>query len=112
MLEFYLYKKRMAKQGYHIHKVDKTVIEYFKIITKRHRDLTDIQVVKRLNRNFSVGKFDSINTDYVTKIYGALSITYNKQTDTIIGISNGVYNRKMIDKDLKQKLTTLFEVGE
>lgn len=112
MLEFYLYKQRMAKKGYHIYKVDKTVIEYFKITTKGNRNLFSIDVIKKLNRNFNVGKFDSINTDYVTKIYGALSITLNKQTDTIIGISNGVYNRKMIDKDLKQKLTTLFEVGE
>lgn len=112
MLEFYLYKRRMKKKGYIIHKVDKTVIEYFKVITKGNKNLEDIEVVKKINRDFNVGKFDSINELYVTKIYGALSVTLCKQTDTIIGISNGVYNRKMIDKDLKMKLTTIFEVGE
>ena len=110
MFEFYLYKRRMKKKGYNIHKVNKTVIEYYKMITKNHKNLSDMEVIKRLNRNLTIGRCQSINELYLTVIYGALSITLNKKTDTIIGISNGVYNRKNIDKSLKEKLTKIFEI--
>lgn len=112
MLEFYLYKKRMKKKGYNIHKVDKTVIEYFKIITKNHKNLEEIEVIKRLNRDFYCGQVVKINENFKTSVYGALSITLNVNTNTIIGISNGIHFRKDINKFMKQRLTTTFEVGE
>lgn len=112
MLDFYLYKQRMKKNGYKIHKVDKTVIKYFKVITKNNKHISDEEVVKKLNRDFYIGEVISVNENYKTVNYGALSITLDIKADIIIGISNGIYYRKPIDKFMKQKLTTLFEVGE
>lgn len=108
MLEFYLYKRRMKKKGYTVYDVDKNVINVFRITTRKNKYLSDFEIKKKLNRDIACSHLISINDGNKIYTYGAMNIIISK--NRIIGVANGIYHRKNIDKSIKEKMTKIFEV--
>lgn len=92
------------------------VVKKYKNTVKGNKDKSDLEVVKKINRNFYSGQQIYKDDDIITRAYGCLHIFYDRKTKTIYDIKNKfeLNNGKCgkINREIRSQLNKIYEIRE
>ncbi len=107
-------KQMMNELGIGLMKVSDKALEQYRNLTKDNYNLSDEQIILKLNRNFYCSKKTlKANRNIIIRAYGNMKICVNKIHNEIVNISNernGVCFDMKINKKLKNKLNKIMEI--
>ena len=96
--------------------VTEEVVKKYKNTVKGNKDKSDLEVVKKINRNFYSGQQIYKDDDIITRAYGCLHIKYDRLTNEIYDIINykcySDVKMGRINEELKEKLNELYRIKE
>ena len=81
------FTKEVEKSSYPIIPVDSKCIKKYKEI-KNNSHHTDLECIKKINRNYRSGSIIRLNNKFLTVGYGCLYITYNIKQNKIVDLVN------------------------
>jgi hypothetical protein len=112
MLGKILLKRKLKKLGYEFIPITSTALNDYRTRVKGNLTESKWTLERKLNRNFYIGKLDVENSDnhYLHINFGALTIIYRKDNNTIIGVTNHRHGWTgcEIDLELKEKLNKIY----
>ena len=92
------------------------VVKKYKNTVKGNKDKSDLEVVKKINRNFYSGQQIYKDDDIITRAYGCLQIRYDRKLKTIYDIKNKfeLNNGKCgkINQEIRSQLNKIYEIEE
>lgn len=113
--ELKLFTKEVEKSSYPIIPVDSKCIKKYKEI-RNNNFHTDLECIKKINRNYRCGSIIGLNSKYLTVAYGCLYITYSIKQNRIVDLVNHSGYEKLpsgyIDFKLKQYIDRLYKIED
>lgn len=102
-------KQKLKENGFPFINVHKDIIQKYRDTTRDNHNLTDFQVMFKLNRSYYCGSPDSIRENRNITNYGFLRIIKDNKRNLIIDIHNSSKNRNgKIQYHIKDKITAIY----
>lgn len=103
-------KRKAKKYGFPIIKVTEAVIEKFRDDVKDNENKSDIEIIKKINRDMYSGQQIYKNNGTIKVAYGYLHISYDKKLNIINDINNKYRGKKCgrINQEIKAELNKIY----
>ena len=113
-IRFLKVKKKAEKYGFPIIGVTEAVIEKFRDDVKDNSDKSDIEIIKKINRDLYSGQQIYKNNNIINVAYGYLHISYDRKLNIINNINNKYRSKKCgrINQEIKAELNKIYEIEE
>lgn len=106
-------KTKMQKEGFDFYEANENVINNFRDNVKGNSKLSDLEILKKINRDFFCSRCTTENFTQTTRYYGFLQITYDRLADRFVYIYNQKHKYTIcgkIDYELKEKLNKILNI--
>ena len=86
----------------------------YKNTVKGNKDKSDLEVIKKINRDFYSGQQIYKNNNYIVIAYGFLHIRYDRKLNKINYIQNKYKCKKCgkINQEIRSKINEIYEIEE
>ena len=107
-------KRKAKKYGFPIIEVTQGAIGEFRNNVKDNKNKTDIEIIKKINRDLYSGQRIYKDNNIINVAYGYLHISYDRKLNIINNINNKYRSKKCgrINQEIRAELNKIYEIEE